>query len=153
MPEYKLPELEEVLCEAIVRRFFEPAVSGYSMQPGAWVNGVQEMVSVPSYREAPLAAVTRQMYADNVQDLATRIWEKLDVDALAANVAEQMAAKLFEGRRTNWDGLSTEPYEVKALKAEVNKRLAEELTRRALAKLDADEAAASPKTGNPDERG
>lgn len=149
MPEYKLPELEEVICDAIVRRFFEPIVSSYTMQPsGMWDNGVQQMAPQPIYREAPLAAVTRQMYADNVRDLASKIWERLDVDALAGNIAEQMAAKLFEGRPTKWDGYGSEPAEVAALKAEVNKRLADELTRRALAKMDADAPAfPSPETG------
>lgn len=137
MPEYKMPDLEEVICEAIVRRFFEPSVTGIEFVPGPWVDGRQTMAPTPKYGTAPLADVATQMYLRNKDDLAERIWSRIDVDDLADRMAVKITEGLLVETGSRWGNFTAEAPQVTALKEAVNKRLADELTRRALAKLDA----------------
>jgi hypothetical protein len=132
MPMYEMPALEEVICEAIVRRFFEPSVAGIDFQPNGMMgpNGIQGMNAVPRYAEAPMTAVVRDMYTTNAKDIAERVWARIDADDLADKIAAQVVEKLFATQAPDrWNSYVAED--------EVNKRLADELTRRALAKLDA----------------
>lgn len=133
----EMPPLDETLRDAIVRRFFEPQVVGVDYVPGPWVNGVQQLQAVPALKESPLASLARAMYQRNTDDLIDAIWARLDVGELADQIAAKtVEALLADPHRDTWSRVVSDAPRVKELRDMVNKRLADELTRRALAKLD-----------------
>lgn len=136
MPEYPLPKFEELVFNAIVDRFFEPVVTYQSQWSGTDPLGHAIYTSVPVESEAPVAAIAGTIYKKYHDEIAESVFKKIDLVELGERVAASVVHGLTEKRGAAFE---VDSHEMKEIRKIAKERVAEELHKRMLAKLDEDE--------------
>lgn len=127
---------EDRLFGAIVDRFFAPelvSTMSYNAQTG---QSEPILAQMPS----PAARVATDIFNAKSDKILEAVKDKVDLDALAEKLWERIQAGVIE-RLTGNTGWRTNDRE--KLRQMINERIADELARRALAKMDEEAAASS----------
>lgn len=137
MPDYPLPKLEELVFNAIVDRFFEPVVTFENRWSGTDSHGQAMYTQIPIANEAPVAGIAGTIYSKYHNEIAKAVFAKIDLKELGERVAASVVHGLTEKRGSAFE---VESHEMKEIRKLAKERVAEELYRRMLAKLDEDES-------------
>lgn len=121
---------EDRIFNAIVGQFFAPVYSG---------NGGD---GNPLFAQSGLSALATSMFQARRTEILNAVSEHLTADEIAEAVAERVANDIITriGRPSSGNSFNYDPYERDrdAMRKLVNERVADELARRAIAKIDED---------------
>lgn len=117
---------ETAIMQAIVDRFFEPVVVGTDYSTGNPIMG-----------QSPVGQVAQAIYDAKRGEIIEVLKDRLSVDVVADALAKRITEDVVT-RMTSKSMWSSYDHDQQRMRTLVNERIADELARRALAKMDAD---------------
>jgi hypothetical protein len=125
---------EDRIMQAVVAQFFAP--QWQQMQIFNPSTGAPEMQLVQ--HQAPVARISYDIFAAKHDEILEAVKERIDIEELADAIAGRIKDDVVDRMTKTGMWSSTFDREREEMRTLVNRRIADELARRALEKMDAD---------------